>query len=283
MGLLRLLFRLDADASGLQSKLHQTQRQLLHFSQISARNFRTAFTTFFSVSAMRQMLMRTFQFARKYATDDKFQEKVKDLGTTLDDVAIHSIMATEIALQALGYQIIEAVIPAIRGMNDVLMWFVGGLRKMAAVVGFLSVKLDPTTRKNEIQNQMGILKNAPGAEMHAWFQALKAYPEQLKELGSLQTAGELAEILDGVTKQMEEFRANVENRVAKDIAEGRAKEQTVTTPAEAAAAQMKRDSLASIGGFTSRADMELQSISKRQLRELEKISADTKNLNVGVK
>ena len=280
MGLLRLLFKLDADASGLKTKLHTAEKDLTGFSRRSMRDFRTGFTTFFSVSALRNMVRQAFQFAERYATDDKFKEKVNDLGTVIDDVSIHSIMGAQLRFQSLGYTIINEAIPAIDALGKAVWGMVSWIAQTGAALGALAAN-DNILKKQREENKeaLGLFK---WTGVGAIAMALRGIQKN-KELTDGDPWKPIITAVGEAKSRMDGLGALADARVQKTIDELRDKNKsTITTPAEAAMAQTKRDSLAAIGGFTSRADMEIQSISKRQLRVLEKISNDTDNLNGGV-
>lgn len=277
MGLLRLLFKLDADASGLKSKLHAAERDMTGFARRSARDFRTVFTTFFSISAMRQMVRSVFQFAEKYATDDKFKEKVNALGVTINDVAVDSLMKLQLEFQSFGYQLASTVIPALAWAGKATLGFIQWVEEAAAIMGVLSTKIPTYTSEKDIATAAAFI-GAPAAEM----EAAKAFINSLKENFSSDAIWSEVGVAIGEVAQRAADRAARAEAYLQTFYDSKKKKENTYTDAEAATGQTKRDSLASIGGFTSRADMEIQSLSKRQLRELEKISNDTKNLNIGV-
>lgn len=231
----------------------------------SARSFRQAFTTFFSVSALKNLVVGTWEWAKNF---ENVRDEIRLMGIQIDESIIkkaqQSAASWDIFMAHLRVGFAQ-MMPALSGFFS---WIAQKAAGVGAFWGAFGVDA-PTTKV--------IPSSAPPG---SW----GAFPTIVKEGGK-----PIAERLKAGVKAMEDAEADIaksfENagRLAdqrvRDLLDKIEKQNKVAekkAPLPPSAVAGSKDPLAAIGGFGMGSHLDaIKNISRQQLNRLEKIEVNT--------
>jgi len=291
MGLLSLILNVRANTDDARRKLTALNHKVTQDTRFMMKNFRTAFTTFFSVSAMRTMVLQTMQWAKNF---ENIREEVKGLGVSIDENALKKAQYAEGEWRAFLYELRAGMLTWLPALTDLFSDIAFHVAKVGAMLGIWwehmrDVTKETKDQREEVEAMYDIYDRSPGMMGHG---------SGFHRAG-IRGRGTLADIntsLDrAVPDIMSEF-ARMEDERAKRKADREAwinEEQARLKAAmnkrpEVAAALLpgildRAGGMAAIGGFRSTGSMQSQvDISRRQLVQLEAIKGNTDSLKGGV-
>jgi len=301
MGLLSLILNVRANTDDARRKLRALDHTVTQSARNSMKNFRTAFTTFFSVSAMRMLILKTMEWAKNFET---VRKEIEAMGLKIDSEIIRKGQIAELEWRRFGYQIrigMLSWLPAVAGFfRDIArsiqvaatFWGVmasktgGGLFSGVNVLGREGLG-GLASRQNPLRHQAALAQKVLGMmETFGHEGAMsglkgegggKNLEEFKRQLGELQAEWKRLDAM------LESIRSSEQADILAELNKSKGGAGS-TKGLEVPSMSGPYDALAAIGGFRSLSSMQdrLTDVAVKQLAQLESIKGNTESLKGGM-
>jgi hypothetical protein len=284
-GALALILRVGANTDDARRKMKALDDTVTKSARWQMKQFRTAFTTFFSVSAMRTLVLQSLQFARNF---HNVRAEVERLGIAVDEEMLKKAQMAEIQWRKFVHELKISIMGVMPRLVEYMKSFALWVKQAGAFFGALSVSMQTAFREarankpihtfavydRDTRKQVGTRQKQDDLTATESINALlKGFEKGLDE-----AARAMAEVVadqtgDAGVEAQFNFERAAENALA-SIATGIAKGSLMIQSA---------DSLAKIGGYRGGAYMESQlKVAQESYKELAIIRTNTETLRGGV-